>query len=186
MKKIREPAKIVQKVPELLHGGAVLDIGASMGRHAIYLAEAGFDVTALEPEDEFLAVLRRRLKERDLKMEVVQQDVLHYRPEKTFDAVLAVSVLHFLRSENEVQRAIHRMKSWTNPGGLNVVNVMLNKEVTNPRPYLFAAGELKAYYDDWDIVFYEETLSGLYTPSESTEAIRSNVARLIARKTDTA
>lgn len=185
MKKIREPAKIVQKVPELLRGGAVLDIGASMGRHAIYLAEAGFDITALEPEGEFLEVLHRRLKERNLKMEVVQQDVLSYAPQKTFDAVLAVSVLHFLRNKDEVQQAIQRMKSWTNPGGLNVVNVMLNKEVNNPRPYLFAAGELKAYYDDWEMVFYEETLGGLYTPSESSAAIRSHVARLIARKAGT-
>jgi SAM-dependent methyltransferase len=43
------------------HHGPVLDVGAGTGRVALALAAAGVDVTALDREDELLAVLRERV-----------------------------------------------------------------------------------------------------------------------------
>jgi SAM-dependent methyltransferase len=43
------------------HHGPVLDVGAGTGRVALALAAAGVDVSALDLEDELLAVLRQRV-----------------------------------------------------------------------------------------------------------------------------
>jgi tellurite methyltransferase len=179
---VHPPVKIVKKLTKLVKSGSVLDIGAGRGRHAIYLAQKGFDVTALEPNEEYVNKLNLKASQRDLKIETIAQDLLGYKPEKLFNVVVAISVLHFLSNKKEVDGAIEKMQAWTKNKGLQVISVMMSIESSDPRPYLFNKNELKGYYKDWDILFYEELRGGFYTPTKSSEPVRNWVARLIARK----
>lgn len=179
---LRPPSKVVKKLTTLMAPGSILDIGAGKGRHAIYLTQKGFDVTALEPAEDHARILSQKVKKHNLSMKVVKKDLLSYSPMQSFDAVAAISVLHFLKNKKEVDGAVTRMQAWTKPSGLNVVSVMMNIDVNNPKPYLFMHSELKNYYEDWDILFYEELLSDFYEPAKGDKLIRSWVARLIARK----
>lgn len=43
-----KPNRFVIKVPELIRGGSVLDIGVGEGRNAFFLAEKGFEVTGID------------------------------------------------------------------------------------------------------------------------------------------
>ena len=51
------------------------------------LAQAGFDVTALEYASEAIARTRTRLEAEGLKAALVEADVLEWRPDRPFDAV---------------------------------------------------------------------------------------------------
>jgi len=55
--------------------GPVLELMAGTGRVSIPLLEAGVPLTCVDSSPELLAILRRKLAERDLQAEVVQQDV---------------------------------------------------------------------------------------------------------------
>jgi SAM-dependent methyltransferase len=76
----------------------VLDIGCGRGRHSLFLAELGFDVTATDISPEGIEQLRREAKKRKLesKIKTVVCDMLELPFEnKTFDGVLGFhSIFH--------------------------------------------------------------------------------------------
>jgi SAM-dependent methyltransferase len=55
-------------------GGPILDLGAGTGRVALDLAEAGYDVTALDSDQALLDELARRAAERDLNVDCISAD----------------------------------------------------------------------------------------------------------------
>jgi SAM-dependent methyltransferase len=55
--------------------GRALDIGCGMGRHAIYLAEQGWQVTGVDRAGRALRVARRRAAERDVAVEFIEADI---------------------------------------------------------------------------------------------------------------
>ncbi len=173
---------VIEAVNILPKGASILDIGAGIGRNTLYLAGLGFEVTALEPDKQFCEDLRRLITGRNLSVNIVQDKIEDFQTDAQFDAIVATAVFHFLRTKDQTFEVINKVKRMTRQGGLSIVTVMLDKEVNNPRPYLFQFNELSGYYGDWEIVKYEEVLSKPYSPSDGVEPIRSYVARLIARK----
>ncbi|HSN54086.1 MAG TPA: class I SAM-dependent methyltransferase [Candidatus Sulfomarinibacteraceae bacterium] len=79
---------LVEEVADLAPGRA-LDLGAGEGRNAIWLAERGWRVTAVDFSDVALEKARRIAAEREVGMETVHADLTEYRPEPaSFDLVL--------------------------------------------------------------------------------------------------
>ncbi|MFL5845244.1 MAG: class I SAM-dependent methyltransferase [Solirubrobacteraceae bacterium] len=68
-------------------GGPILDVGAGTGRVSLDLARAGHDVTALDLEPEFLAVLRERAG--DLPITTVAGDARDFSLDRRFALILA-------------------------------------------------------------------------------------------------
>lgn len=65
----------------------ILVPGCGRGHEVIALAEAGFDVTAIDFADMAVQSLTDELKRRDLKANVVQSDVFAFCQSRSFDAV---------------------------------------------------------------------------------------------------
>ena len=84
-------------VPELKARGAVraLDLGCGVGRHALLLAEHGFQVDALDGSINGLAVLRDSVVERGLTLGLHEgaADALPF-DDQSFDYVLSWNVIH--------------------------------------------------------------------------------------------
>lgn len=65
----------------------ILVPGCGRGHEVIALAEAGFDVTAIDFTDAAVQSLSDELKRRDVKANVVQSDIFAFCQSRSFDAV---------------------------------------------------------------------------------------------------
>lgn len=84
-----EPNQTVAEQVADLPPGRALDLAAGEGRNAVWLAQRGWQVTAVDFSSAGLAKARRLAAERDVQIETVTADVVGYRPEAaSYDLVL--------------------------------------------------------------------------------------------------
>jgi len=89
-----EPSTVVLAVLQDLAPGRALDLGCGNGRHAMWLAERGWRVTAVDFSTEALRQARERAAAIGVEVEWVEADLAAYEPERqAFDLVL-VAYLH--------------------------------------------------------------------------------------------
>ena len=107
----------------------VLDLGCGVGRHALYLAAAGFNVTAVDSSPEALNVLRRQITASNTKIKIIEGDYMqNLFPGKSFDFVLSYKVLYhgYRETLKEAIKLIHR---WLRPGGRLFFTCATRKDV---------------------------------------------------------
>jgi SAM-dependent methyltransferase len=92
-------------------GARMLDVGAGIGTFSELAAARGVAVTALEPDEEFAAFLRRRF---DGSIEVVQADAFAFSRPDTFDSILCFNVLEHVDDEAS---AVRHFRDLLAPGG---------------------------------------------------------------------
>jgi SAM-dependent methyltransferase len=61
--------------PKAIHSGRALDLGCGMGRHAIYLAAHGWQVTGIDSARSALRTARQRAEKARVKIDFVRGDV---------------------------------------------------------------------------------------------------------------
>jgi SAM-dependent methyltransferase len=92
-------------------GGRVLDFGAGSGQFALPLAELGFDVTALEPDELLLGRLRGRIAA------VADPDEL---ADRSFQCIYTLNVLEHIKDD---VAALRRLRSKLASGGILLIYV---------------------------------------------------------------
>ncbi|MFP3881415.1 MAG: class I SAM-dependent methyltransferase [Actinomycetota bacterium] len=93
-----------------LEPGVGLDLASGEGRNAVWLAERGWEMTAVD----FSAVAVERGREHSDDVEFVVADVLTWEPDRQFDLILIV-YLHL--EESEFEPLVRRVVTWLAPGG---------------------------------------------------------------------
>ncbi|NIR41754.1 MAG: methyltransferase domain-containing protein, partial [Actinobacteria bacterium] len=68
--------------------GTAIDLAAGRGRNAIWLAEQGWSVTAVDWSDGGLGVLRREAASRGLAIQLEQADLAEWQPSLQYGLVL--------------------------------------------------------------------------------------------------
>ena len=111
-----EPNQFVVSLTEDLPPGSAVDLGAGEGRNALWLAEKGWQVTAVDFSS--AAVDRGRAREGGDRVDWQVADVTAYDPADRFDLVL-VCYLHLPRQV--MRRVLDHAASWVAPGGHLVV-----------------------------------------------------------------
>ena len=98
----------------------VLDIGCGSGRHTVYMARLGLEVTAGDLSPLAMEQTRRWLERERVRAQLVQFDMasLPFAAE-SFDVVLSVNVLHHARP-GEARTAVAEVWRVLRPGGLFV------------------------------------------------------------------
>jgi tellurite methyltransferase len=168
-----QPAPLVTRFTAELVPGSALDLACGPGRHAFYLAERGWRVTAVDGSPVAIDILRSRASERNLSIDVsladLEADEFRIEPAR-YELVL--SCRYFQRS------LIPRIKLALRPGGMVIMIAHLADADQPLRDSIFAdPGELRALFDGWRILHYREG-----DPDESGH--RHGVAELVARKPD--
>ena len=89
--------------------------GCGAGHEVAALAQAGFDVTALDYSPEAIARTRKRLDAASLKANVVEADALAWQPEKPFDAIYEQTCLCALYPD-QWRAYADQLHRWLVPG----------------------------------------------------------------------
>lgn len=153
------PAPLLAEALRHARGGTALHLGSASGRNSLYLAANGFRVTAVDSSRSSLEVLSFAARHANLPVGVIQANTAEFKPETTYDFVLASAVVHLFDREIIVE-TIRMIQSITNPGGINVLLISAENDGTGERPKLFETGILHQYYGDWNILADEEQLIG--------------------------
>jgi 2-polyprenyl-3-methyl-5-hydroxy-6-metoxy-1,4-benzoquinol methylase len=148
--------------------GWALDIATGKGRNAIFLAEQGFEVTAVDISPLALAEARKRAAEKALSILWQQADLEQIElPKTTYDLIV---------SFNYLQRSlIPQIKAALKPGGHAVFETyLIGQEVIghpkNPA-YLLGHNELLEQFRDFRVLCYRE---GKFSAGEET-AFRAGI-----------
>ena len=97
----------------------IVDVGCGTGRHAAFLAEAGFDVTGIDTSEEMLAVARGRAPGAEFE----RGDLFSWRPASPADGVLCRGVLNDLVADDDRAAALSALHEMLAPRGLLVLSV---------------------------------------------------------------
>lgn len=135
-----QPSGLLVAAVSDLAPGRALDLACGAGRHAIYLAERGWQVTAVDKSEAALNILRGRA----LPMEIVCADLEsnYVIPSESYD--LICDFLYLDRS------LFHSIRAGLVPGGLAVV------EVRTSGTWRVDPGELPTHFAGFEILHYAE------------------------------
>lgn len=110
------PALLARAVAQRSAPGRALDLGCGEGVHAVYLAQQGFSVVAVDFVPAALAAARARAGQAGVEAEFHESDVVEYESASAFDVVLDSGCLHHLpKAKAAAYRA--RLDDWLAPGG---------------------------------------------------------------------
>ena len=154
--------------------GRALDIACGVGRHAIFLAEHGWSVTAVDSSRVGIEILRQRAREAGVAVDarVVDLEAGEFQIEhETYDLIC-----DFYYLQRDLFPAI---RAGVKPGGAVAAAIHLNDGNPDAKPhnpaFLLEPGELRTIFSDWEITYYREG------PSDEG-GHHHDTAYLIARK----
>jgi ubiquinone/menaquinone biosynthesis C-methylase UbiE len=113
------PSRFLVSAVEGSEPGRALDLACGAGRHAVWLAERGWQVTAVDFSETALAEARRLAAARNVAVEWIAADVLAWEPPAhAFELVL---LLYLQVPGHELRAALRRAARALAPGGRLVV-----------------------------------------------------------------
>jgi SAM-dependent methyltransferase len=124
--------------------GRVLIPGCGRGHEAVELARRGFAVTALDIAAAPLARLKAELDAAGVSAELIQADVLHWRPAVPYDAVYEQTCLCALPPQEWPVYA-EQLRRWLRPGGRLFALFMQTGRAGGP-PFHCALGDMRALF----------------------------------------
>lgn len=155
---VPDPAPLLVEFRDRLPKGAALDVAMGYGRHALYLAEAGWKVHGIERDPDAVAACRRAAERRRLSLRVEQADLDTYRiPVAAYDLV---TVFYFLD-----RALIPQIREAIKPGGAIVYETFtIENQQRFGRPkrtgFCLQPGELPRLFEGFDALASREGLVG--------------------------
>jgi SAM-dependent methyltransferase len=120
-------AFLTEWAPSLRAGGRVLCVAEGQGRNAVYLAELGHDVVAVDRSSVGLADAHRLAASRGVTIHTEVADLATYDPgEDEWDAIVSI----FAHLPSTVRRALHRrLVPALRPGGLFILEAYTPRQL---------------------------------------------------------
>jgi SAM-dependent methyltransferase len=147
----REPNDFLRaQAPELPKGGRVLCLAEGEGRNAVFLAQLGFQVTAVDASSVGLEKARRLATERGVSIDTVLIDLRDFEPgDESFDAVVSI----WCHLSSALRPTVHhRIRRALRPGGRLVLEHYHPRQVSygtgGPKDvdFLMTAEELRSSF----------------------------------------
>ena len=158
-----EPNAFVRQATErwLPPAREVLDLAVGEGRNAVYLAERGHTVTAVDYSAEALRKTNRLAADTDVHVETIQADVRDWVPNRTWDDVV-VTFLHLPPDERPALYAL--LQGVLRPNGHLIAEWF--------RPEQRTEGYTSGGPPDADMMITDDELRSAF-PSEGIEYLES-------------
>ena len=180
------PEKIVEDILRYRSKGRVMEMGAGQGRNSVYLAEHGFNVSAMDISTVGIATIKRLAEEKGLSIDARVGDLRSLEAGENFDIFVCTYVLQHLGRE-EGPEIIRMIQEKTNAGGLNAISVFtkegdLYREEPPLDNFYPALGELRELYRGWNILEYEESDTMALGRKADGSPMRNISAMIVAEK----
>jgi tellurite methyltransferase len=170
----KEPNPFLKRHIHLLPKGKALDMATGEGRNAVFLAQNGFEVDAVDISQKGLKKARKLAREKGVKVNALLVDLDHYQIERgRYDLI---ANFYFLK-----RRLIPKIRKGLKKGGKVIFETYLLEHRTlavgGPKQakYFLKPNELLRFFKDFRILFYRE---GIFKEGGQRKA----VATLIAEK----
>ncbi len=134
-----------------LKPGAALDLACGTGRNALWLAEQGWKVTAVDGAPAAIEILQQRASERGLAIDTRIAD-LEQGAYKVEEAAWDLIVMCFYLQKSLFEPA----RKGVRPGGLVLAIVHIAEPGQEQTQHQLRPGELEKYFSGWEIVHYRE------------------------------
>jgi tellurite methyltransferase len=164
------PAPLVVETAKRLAPGKALDLACGTGRHAVWLAEQGWEVTAVDGASEAIAILRTRAMERGLEIEAVVADLEKDEFEIEPSRWDLIADCYYLQPN-----LFEPAKRGVKPGGILISIVHISEFGQPQTPHSLRPGELEGFFKGWEILHRHEGL-----PNDAPH--RRAVAEIVARR----
>jgi SAM-dependent methyltransferase len=165
----REPAPnplLVQTVRDLRPGHA-LDLACGTGRNTLWLAQRGWNVTAVDGSATAIDVLSRHAERSGVTIDAQVADL------ESNEFTIAPSHYGLIAMCYYLQRnLLEQSKRGLVPGGVMVVIALLIESGKELSTFRLRPAELRGYFADWEILH----------DHEGTDAWQHKVAELVARR----
>lgn len=171
----KEPNPFLKRHIHLLPKGRALDVATGEGRNAVFLAQNGFDVDAVDISQKGLKKARKLAREKGVKINTFLVDLDRYQIEK--ERYDLIANFYFLK-----RRLIPRIRKGLKKGGKVIFETYLLEHRTfgtgGPKQakYFLKPNEPLRLFRNFRILFYRE---GIFKEGGRRKA----VASLIAEKT---
>jgi SAM-dependent methyltransferase len=155
--------------------GRALDVGAGEGRNAVWLAEQGWQVTAVDFSVVALAKARRLAEARGVSVGWVTEDLRSYRPPPGESDLVLLAYVHLL--PGELAGVLHRAAGALAPGGTmlvvghDVANLVDGTGGPQDPEVLYTPESIAAELDGLEVRRAERVRRPVQAEAGSTEAI---------------
>lgn len=163
----RPPEPLLVSTAGELSPGSALDLACGTGRHALYLAQLGWRVTAVDGSRMALARLRTEAARLGLEIDARAADLEAGEFAIEPDAYDLICDFFYLD-----RRLFPQIRAGVRPGGLFIG--ILHRFDGTPGRYLLESGELRAAFAGWQVLYYSER------PAEGGH--RRATASIVARR----
>jgi tellurite methyltransferase len=171
----KEPNPFLKKYIHLLPKGKALDIASGEGRNAVFLAQNGFDVDAIDISEKGLRRARKLARKKGVLINTFLVDLDQYQiEEERYDLI---ANFYFLK-----RRLIQRMKKGLKKGGKVIFETYIIEHRTlgagGPKQakYFLKPNELLRLFKNFRILFYRE---GTFRQGGKKKAIASLIAEKV-------
>ena len=171
----KEPNPFLKKYIHLLPKGKALDIASGEGRNAVFLAQQGFEVDAVDISGKGLKKAQKLAREQGVKIKTFLVDLDQYQIEK--ERYDLIANFYYLK-----RRLIPRIKKGIKKGGRVVFETYLLEHRTlgtgGPKQakYFLKPNELLRLFKNFRILFYRE---GIFKEGGRKKAVASLIAEKI-------
>jgi len=171
----KEPNPFLKKHIHLLPKGKALDMATGEGRNAVFLAQNGFEVDAVDISEKGLKKAKKIAREKGVKINTFLVDLDNFRIEK--ERYDLIANFYFLR-----RRLIPRIKKGLKKGGKVIFETYLleHRKLGTGGPkqtkYFLKPNELLGLFKNFRILFYRE---GIFKEAGRKKAIASLIAEKI-------
>lgn len=164
------PTKLLAQTVRRLQPGKALDLACGTGRNALWLAQEGWEVTAVDGAAAAIETLQERARQRGIQVKTAIADLRKGEYTITPSQWDLITVCYYLQRD-----LIGPAKNGTRPGGLLLVIVHITEGNEQPTESRLRPGELAQYFTDWEILHN-------YEGKPDDPAHRRAVAEIVARR----